>query len=266
MDKEKNDIFENRLHFKEFCLSNKILTPEFFVAQEMPKLTAWAMKQNSFPLAMKTVKNYTDGKFSFLLRAYREFPEFFESIREEYQGKVIVEKLVEAKARLEVCCLKGNITHISQFALERSVYLRHAWRAFPIKLPSAVFEFVQNQIMTFKELIQNFNEPIVFSFAIASKPILISINKGPKRLEHREAVCERAGIPNFLDGNLSSKSNRFFKVVYRRNIKEESFSEEDLKIACEPTHIYHEILDEDLVVIFAANSLKELQKCHLFNL
>lgn len=266
MDKEKLRIFENRLDFKEHCRLHGVKTPKSFAANEIAKLTAWAMKHNSFPLVMKTDVNLTDGKHCYLLRAYREFPEFFEGIREEHQGLVLVEDLVEGKARVEVCCVGDEIAHVAQFAMEKSVFMRHSWRAFPMSLPASILGQIKGVVATFKEYLLAIAEPVIFSFVIGHEPVLISANKNPARPELEPIWGEEGRAlagPKALQGVGLKK---FCKLVYRRDLAEQELDETVLRKLCDESLAFYRLLGADLVLIFTADSLEQLQRVHNFTL
>lgn len=266
MDKEKLRVFDNRLDFKEHCRLHGVKTPKTFAANELAKLTAWAMKHNSFPLVMKTEKNLTGGKHCYLLRAYREFPEFFEQISEEHQGLVLVEELAEGRARVELCCFEGKISHVAQFALEKSVFLRHAWRAFPVNLPAGVLGQMKSAVATFKEYLLETSAPVIFSFVVGREPILISANENPLRPELESMWGEGGGALVGPKTPRGAGLKKFCKLVYRRDFDEQELEEALLRKVCDESLVFYKILDKDLVLVFTSDSLEQLQKVHSFNL
>jgi len=112
-------LLNNRLKLREFCQAGKFLTPAFFAADQFARLSAWAVRQNQFPMAMKSAVNMADGAASFVLKAFRELPEFFELINSQQAGSVLLEEFIIPKARVEVTWLNGSIRLIARSGLDK---------------------------------------------------------------------------------------------------------------------------------------------------
>ena len=96
-------------------------------------------------MAIKAEDGVDEGN-SYLLKAFRELPECFDLIKAKAKDNVIVEEFIEGKPKIEVCCLKGNIRLFSQISLEKSIILKHSWRAFPISLPAKIAKEIKEII------------------------------------------------------------------------------------------------------------------------
>lgn len=260
-------LFISRKQLRDFCSQNNIPHPQYFASDQFANISAWAVKHNIFPMALKTIRNLTDGKLSFILKGFRELPEFYAQIEEQRKGLAIIEEYINSKARLEICCVKGKIKLISQVSLDKCAYLRHAWRAFPIKLPTTVMSGVKEIITHFIPLLEKYEKPVRFSFALSKTgPVLVAINTEGDRLEYSEEWCKQAGIPNILTSETMVSSDIICKVIYARNFDKEAFSEDLLKHLCGDCYKAHKIIGDDVVVLLASKDTEELQKASKFTI
>ena len=189
-------LLNNRLKLREFCQAGKFLTPAFFAADQFARLSAWAVKQNRFPMAMKSAINLADGTASFVLKAFRELPEFFEQINSRQAGAVLLEEFIMPKARVEITWLNGSIRLIAQFGLDKSMRLRQSWRAFPAKVPENLLQQLSEICRHFADLLAVKGLPLRFSFAISSRgPVLLALNCGFNWPEYHPDWRTAAGLP-----------------------------------------------------------------------
>jgi len=192
---ELYQLLSNRVLLREFCQSNQIEQPPYISGQQFDALSAWAVKRNRFPLAMKSAINGSDCDHCYVLKAFRELPEFFDAIKGSLDGPVILEEFISAKSRLEVTCISGLPRLIAQFGLEKSMRMRHSWRVFPIRPPEALVDQICAITARFKGLDSIKDVPIRFSFALnAGRLMLLSVNSGMNRPEYHPDWCSAAGI------------------------------------------------------------------------
>lgn len=254
------DVLEDRGKLREFCKQNNIKTPDFFVSEEFNKISQWAMKKNQFPLCLKIAKNYTDNYLIFILRAFRELPEFFDLIREKDSvSKVLIEEFLEGKAYLEVTLLDSKVRLISQISLNKTMELQQKWRAFPIKLPDIIYKKLEEIFSKFNLLLESIKEPLRFSFVIKNaEPILLSINSDKNRLEYLDEWRKQGGLeplPESVYPNTSTYINKIsiYKVKENTSI--------DLKKAievCEKSKVKYELTSNKLYFMLTSESSKDM--------
>lgn len=212
------ELILNRSRLKEFCQSQKIRTAEGKCADKFDSLAAWAVNRNKFPMVLKTSQNLSDSEGIYLLKAFRELPEFFEKIATIKPASFIIEEFIQGKGYIEVAVLGGKIVMVSQISLEKSMRMRHSWRLFPIKLPASLLENIRNIILKIPAVSDSKSVPLRFSFAInAMEPTLLSINVGINRPEYHPDWSEAAGINNIFTrppqcGARICKVMNFFEV------------------------------------------------------
>ncbi|PKL48134.1 MAG: hypothetical protein CVV42_10775 [Candidatus Riflebacteria bacterium HGW-Riflebacteria-2] len=224
---ELYQLLSNRVLLREFCKNNQIDQPSYISGQQFDVLAAWAVKRNRFPLAIKSAINGSDCDHCYVLKAFRELPEFFETITGSLAGPVILEEFISAKSRLEVTYMGGLPRLIAQFGLEKSMRLRHSWRVFPIRPPEALVDQIHAITARFKGLDSIKDVPIRFSFALRSGSLmLLSMNAGLNRLEYHPEWCDAAGI-NCISAPASKKSSkRICKLLIYHDLGE--FAENEL--------------------------------------
>lgn len=206
-NQKQREILFNRVALREFLKANGYPQPDYLVAEKFEPLTAWAVKRNNFPLVLKSATNSANGQDMYILKAFRELPDFFESIRAENSSPIIIESLFPAKARIEVTFFNREPVLISQIGIEKSMRMLHSWRVFPIKPPTRCQQEVVRAGKIFAELLSTDDIPIRITFAVnTDRTVPLSINAGFNRLEYFEPW-----------GNHLSEVNR-------ATIKQETFS------------------------------------------
>ncbi|MDD2624539.1 MAG: hypothetical protein PHQ02_06935 [Candidatus Riflebacteria bacterium] len=264
---QSDDVFKSRKALREFCIKNKVAFPEFFVSEDFAKISAWAIKHNKFPMAIKAEEDSINEENSYLLKAFRELPECFDLIKAKAKNIVIVEEFIEGKPKIEVCCLKGKIRMFSQISLEKSIILKHSWRAFPISVPAKIAKDIKDIIDKFKPYCENLAVPVRFSFAInKSLPVLISADAGLMRPEYNKEWAVAANIPPILEESGLYKCDGICKVVYKRNVDFASFNPDTLKSVCAPAFVLYQKNGEDLIVFLKHADAQILQKASIFSI
>jgi len=246
-----SQLIKIRTRLKEFCLINKIRMPEYCSSERFEKISSWAVKKNSFPMVLKTEENLNDGNLVFLLKAFRELPEFHELISQKKSGVLMIEDFAHSKAYIEVTTTAGKIKLISQFSIERSMRMRHCWRAFPINLPQTLNKKITDIIARFPQLETLPDIPIRFSFALTSPEItLLSVNSGLTRPEYNPSWCHKAGIPMLFDNQSPAKNIRLNKILCFYTDPPIENCEEELKKHCGSTLVnYFSHKDQTLIML-----------------
>ena len=247
-------LLTNRQKFREFCSSQKLTVPQYIVSEQFARLSAWAVKFNRFPLIMKSSTNLADGRACYILKAFRELPEFFEQIISEFAGPVMLEEFISPKARIEITFFNGTPRMIAQVSLDKSLKLRHSWRAFPVRLPAPLTSRMFEIAKLFHDLVSLQNVPMRFSFAVtAAGPILTAINSGYNRPEYHPDWRNAAGICPLAEDNAETAvSEKFCKVLHFHECRNDEISESRLKQAAE-TSLCRWIRIEDQAVIMLAS-------------
>lgn len=258
-DSSQLALLQNRLKFREFCVSRSFITPDFIGSDQFSKLSAWAVKRNKFPLAIKTATNLSDGEASFSLKAFRELPEFFDIIAEKYPGTILLEELIVPKARIEVTYVNSNIRLIAQVSLEKSMLMRHNWRAFPIKLPENALTEISNITREFSGLLEISDVPIRFSFALANAtPTLLSVNSGWNRPEYHPVWRKAAGLADLASSKLGITSERVCKLLFFQGFKTTDFAPDALCKACNSTLARWAVVGDQVIVLLSAEKASTL--------
>lgn len=253
------ELLHNRLKLREFCRDHKIHSPDFIASEKFDRLTAWAVKKNRFPLAIKTAVNLSDGEASYSLKAFRELPEFYENIAGRYPGTILLEDFLTPKARIEVTWLNSTIRLISQVSLDKSMQLRHHWRAFPLKLPAAVLDRINEIAGHFSGLIAVKDIPIRFSFALdQSKPTLLTINSGMNRPEYLPAWTRAAGLPDILSATTQLQSERICKLLFFYGFSGGDFDQDLLMKTCSGSLTHWGAAGDQIMVLLSAENATTL--------
>lgn len=254
------ELLSNRQKLREFTGNNGIATPAFIVSDQFPRLSAWAVKQNRFPMAMKSAVNLADGSASFVLKAFRELPEFFETITGQQPGAILLEEFIVPKARVEITWYNGKVRLIAQTGLEKSMRLRHAWRAFPARLPDNFQQQISAITSRFNPLLELTAVPIRFSFALtAAGPILISINSGFNRPEYHPEWRESAHLPKLADPDAATTA-QFCRLMTFYDQRTGDFDEKELKRICSETFAYLAVSDSQVMVFLSSAKAATLQE------
>lgn len=254
------DVLNDRAKLRNYSLQNSIKTPDFFVSDDFNKISQWAMHKNSFPLCLKSSKNLNNSDFIYILKAFREMPDFFEKIQANIDQKtVIIEEFIEGKAYLEVTVVAKSVRLISQIGLSKSMKLQQKWRAFPIKLPENIFEKIKKILDKFNELIEVTIEPIRFSFVISNyEPVLISINSDNNRLEYQDEWRKESNLDTLVNSFYPSKGDYISKINIYKLPKETNIDLSKTIEVCDKSKVKYEIINKKLFYMLTAKSSKEL--------
>jgi hypothetical protein len=256
------EILNDRAKLREYSVQNSIKVPDFFISEEFSKISQWAMKKNSFPLCLKSSKNFSDSSLIYILKAFRELPEFFEKIQEKNNNeKVIIEEFIEGKAYLEATVLNKQIRLITQIGLNKSMKLQQKWRAFPIKLPQNIFDKVIQTINKFDKLTETTVIPIRFSFVIKNlEPILLSINSDNNRQEYLDDWRKQSELEPLADSVYPNSDKYINKInIYNINKEVNINLNESIKV-CEKSKVKYEIIGNKLYYMVTSTSPKDLKE------
>lgn len=249
-------LLDNRWHFRQNCRKIGLKVPDGHYGNSFAEISAWAVTHNRFPLIIKSAQNGADSDSVFLLKAFRELPQFYDEIKTLYpDAGVIIENFVAAKARIEITWLNGKMVLASQTGLSRSVYLYHSWRSFPVILPAKFMKQIEAIAQKFESLISLKNIPFRFSFCLADSGVtLISINAGLNRPEYFNRWNP---APVFCSEAESPASAKFFKLHFY-NIGEEFDAQRIQKIGGTSLKAY-DATEESAILLLAANDLQNLK-------
>ena len=254
------EVLDNRCKLREYCIQNNIKTPDFFASDQFLKISQWAMKKNSFPLCIKSAKNLSNNQLIFVLKAYRELPEFFETIQAKTNNdKVIIEEFIEGKAYLEVTIFDKKVRLISQISLSKTMKLQQKWRAFPLRLPDNIFAKIENIIKAFDKLCDSSTTtPLRFSFVIKNlEPILISINSDNNRLEYLEDWRETAGLEPLINADYPSTTSKISKINFYK-IKDRTYDFSNAAKLCNKSLVKYEQNGNKLNFMLSSENSKDL--------
>lgn len=225
---ELYQLISNRLMLREFCKRSQIEQPAFVAGIKFDQLSAWAVKRNRFPLAIKSATNGSDCDNCYVLKAFRELPEFYEAITASVKGPVILEEFINAKSRFEITFIAGLPRLITQIGLEKSMRMRHIWRVFPLRPPETLIDQVCAIAGKFRGLVAVRDVPLRFSFVLHNgRPVLIALNAGLNRPEYHPDWCQAAGISGIFLPPGSKTGKRICKLLIYYDVGE--YSESDLR-------------------------------------
>ncbi len=230
-------IITSRADLRSYCQEKKLQVPDFYCFNQFNKISAWAVNKNRFPLVLKTSENKSNCDKILMLKAFRELPQFFEDVAENSGASVIIEEYVTAKAYFEVMLFNSQIKLISQTGFDKSMRLRHSWRAFPIKLPEKVNDQVIKIMESFPEIVSIQNIPVRFSFALTRPELtLLSVNTGINRHEYHPDWSQACGLGELLTKTLKSpQTENLSKTLLFYELAPEFSQESDLKSICSQT-------------------------------
>ena len=256
------DTVKDRFKLREYCVQKNIKTPDFFVSDQFLKISHWAMKKNTFPLCIKSAHNYSHNHLIFVLKAFRELPEFFEHIQAKTNnGPVLIEEFIEGKAYLEVTMVNNQIRFISQIGLSKTMKLQQKWRAFPIKLPENILEKIKAIISNFSELTTSIAEPVRFSFTVKNaEPILLSINSDSSRLEYQEDWRKQADLEPINEAVYPAKTKFISKINIYNGLKEIKPDFSKAAEVCEFSKVKYDILNNKLYFMITSETPKNLSE------
>ena len=253
-------LLTDRQKLREFCSSQKLTIPRYAVSDQFARLSAWAVKFNRFPLIMKSSTNLADGRACYILKAFRELPEFFDRITGEFPGPVMLEEFISPKARIEVTFLNGAPAIVTQVSLDRSLKLRHSWRAFPVKLPEPLISRMLEITGLFQPLVGLKDVPLRFAFVItAAGPVLTAINSGYNRPEYHPDWRNAAGIRPFASAAAeSAASEKFCKVLHFYECRNDEISDISLKQAAVTSLCRRAHIDDQAIIMLASDNTATL--------
>ncbi len=220
----------SRSAFRKHCGVLGLRQPEYFSSKDFSKISAWLIKHQNFPTVIKTDKNLEDCKGHFLLRAFRELPDFFEQVNLlADNSEVIIEPFFKAKGYIEATFFNEQVKMISQVSLTKELNFSHSWRMFPLKPPQAI----ESKILLFSQkllpLIKIANIPIRLSFALTEAGItLCSVNAGWNRLEYFPEFSSDFGLSSLAMLEEQHPSPLYFRIQFIENLaldEEIDFSE-----------------------------------------
>ncbi len=254
------ELLRSRQKLREFCSEKKLISPAFLASDKFERLSAWAIKINRFPMAIKSATNLADGNAAFLLKAFRELPEFFELISGHQPGSVILEEFIIPKARVEITWLDGAIRLIAQSSLEKSMLLRPAWRAFPVKLPEEITKRIAVITGNFSELLAIKGVPLRFTFAITGRgPILLALNSGFNRPEYHSGWRQSIKLPELAEVTDPS-CGPSCKVFSFYGFKSGDFDAEALEKLCSNSLTRWAALENQITVMICSEKTSTLQE------
>lgn len=186
----------DRARLRAFMRDNSLPTPEGLAAPSFEALSAWIIRRQKFPLALKSCRNASNGAGIFRMEGFRELTGFYDKIQAYETGPVIVEEWIEARALIEVTVTGGGTTLMTQVGLERTLSARWAWRMFPLRLPQSYKAGVEAILTAFAPLLNRKGTLLRFTIALASegRAILLAISGSANRMEYYPGWCESAGV------------------------------------------------------------------------
>ncbi len=202
------EIIANRLALRKFLSTQGYEQPDFFSGTNFSDISAWAVRRNLFPLLLKSSKNEFNCKNSYVLRAFRELPDFYSAI--DSKLPLLIESFFTATTFIESTYQHGQRIFISQTGMHRSLKFRHHWRVFPVFPPAACLKQIKKAESHFSSIIKEAGHlPVRITFAFTkSATTPLSINLGFNRLEYF------APWSGMLDENKESLNKKeFFKLL-----------------------------------------------------
>ena len=250
-------VLSHRGKLREFCLSQKIETPEFVLSEEFARISAWAVKRNKFPLTMKTAQNLSDSEAMYLLKAFRELPDFFDTVQAVFPGAVLLEEFIQTKARIEVTVIDGMIRLVSQVGLEKSMQMRQSWRTFPLKLPEKIYRQINSILSRFADLLAVRGIPLRFSFALNEKPLLLSLNSGMNRPEYNPQWLAAANLPDIFT-EAPPPNAKVCKLLNFYGFSNDDFNQQELQKSCSATLAKWASVDNQVIVLLSSDNASTL--------
>jgi len=182
-------IFRRDL-LRDFLKANGYKQPDFLVSEDFAKISAWAVKRNLFPILLKTARNQANNQNTYLLKAFRELPAFYEEIQEH--RPLLIESFFPAKARLEATFINGELVLVAQTGTARSLKYLTSWRVFPVYPPTRCLQEIRKAANLFAEIKILRNIPFRLGFAFnAEQTTPLSINLGFNRHEYFQEYGNR---------------------------------------------------------------------------
>lgn len=186
----------DRSRLREFTRSKNLPTPEGAAAVTFDQLSAWIVRRQKFPLALKSCRNASNGAGIFRMEGFRELSGFYEKIQAFEAGPVLVEEWIEPRALIEVSVSGSGLTLMTQVGLDRTLSARWSWRMFPLRLPLAYKAGVENILTAFASLLNRKGTLLRFTIALTDdkRAVLLSVSGCANRIEYYPGWCEAAGV------------------------------------------------------------------------
>lgn len=210
----------NRLELRKLIQANGWRCPACKIINSIAEGSAWLMKNNRFPAAIKSVCNTSDGVDTFRLEAYRELPIFFEKIQKKFPGPVLLEEWVDSSSLIEVTMLGDKPFLVSRIELQRKLTAAVQTRTFPVGVPKGCTGQISAFLSFFRKLAGD--NPVVLRLCIAlgeDSATLISLNIGINRLEYFPGWCRGTSLVEAIEGlsaNDKNPSDEIFRVQFFR--------------------------------------------------
>lgn len=219
-----SELLLGRNKLRLFLKEKGFRQPDFFIADDFAAISAWAVRRNQFPMVLKTGENLYNGELQYLLKAFRELPQFCEELGSH--KPIMIESYFSAKARIEVTFFNGQQILIAQSGMEKSLRFRCSWRVFPILPPSGCRREIIRMQQLFADLIAVKDLPIRFSFAFnTEQTTLLSINCGFNRHEYFPGWGDFLAEPQVFQ----VQPTKIFKLMFYKNDNFAALDLEDLK-------------------------------------
>ncbi|HOT29638.1 MAG TPA: hypothetical protein PLU72_15795 [Candidatus Ozemobacteraceae bacterium] len=186
----------DRSSLRAFTRSKNLPTPEGAAAATFDQLSAWIVRRQKFPLALKSCRNASNGAGIFRMEGFRELTGFYEKIQAFEAGPVLVEEWIEPRALIEVSVAGSGLTLMTQVGLDRTLSARWSWRMFPLRLPQAYKAGVENILTAFAPMLNRKGTLLRFTIALTEdkRAVLLSVSCCANRIEYYPGWCESAGV------------------------------------------------------------------------
>lgn len=186
----------DRSRLRAFTRSKNLPTPEGTVAATFDQLSAWIVRRQTFPMALKSCRNASNGAGIFRMEGFRELTGFYEKIQAFEAGPVLVEEWIEPRALIEVSVAGSGLTLMTQVGLDRTLSARWSWRMFPLRLPQAYKTGVENILTAFAPLLNRKGTLLRFTIALTDdkRAVLLSVSGCANRIEYYPGWCEATGV------------------------------------------------------------------------
>ncbi len=186
----------DRSSLRAFARSKNLASPEGTTAATFDQLSAWIVRRQKFPLALKSCRNASNGAGIFRMEGFRELTGFYEKIQAFEAGPVLVEEWIEPRALVEVSVAGSGLTLMSQVGLDRTLSARWSWRMFPLRLPQIYKAGVENILTAFAPLLNRKGTLLRFTIALTDdkRAVLLSVSGCANRIEYYPGWCEATGV------------------------------------------------------------------------
>lgn len=204
------ELVRDRVKFRIFCRQKGLFVPNWVETKSFQSASNWVIGRKSFPLVLKTQKNASDGFGIFRLEGFKDLLRFYDRAEKLGLGSILIEDWIETKLRIEVTFGSKGIYLISQVGLEPSLFVRTAWRQFPMLLSKPQKQDVKEILRMFAPFLKSDQVVCRSTFAIDEDGIrLLSLNGGMNRLEYVPewvSITARQSVFEILaEGDLKKK-------------------------------------------------------------